>query len=476
MFNLAMEPYRNIHWGKVIFFISLLSSHCAWVVDGTVRNMTQAPEYQLRKALFQTYDHMVRPVLEWSQVVNVSFELEFKALIEVDNKAQAITTETVVTQIWQNPFLQWNSSHYGNITHIFVEPKTIWVPDVVLENNADGLVFQAGHLEKFRTYVKVEYNGLNTWVSPETFQSSCDLDVEYFPFDKQKCSMVFRSLTADHTLMNISTQTIKSNDPHKDLKLNESNGYWVLRSIEIKKVNSQKSQGEFSEVVVSFYIGRRPMYFVLFSIVPCMIIGMLTLVSFFIPAESGERIGLCATILLAVSVYLLVVTEQLPEQSETLPLIGVYYTVVMFEIGLALAATVLVLKAHHATSAPPKLLTYLTVINDITCRRRMFTRKNSHAPVPNTVPGVEKAESGKEEEDKENVDVLELGEVETKRPRISVTFGTNTFDESAMNQETWKKIAKALDRVFFWVFLTLFVVSSFVIYGHSVHLSSIDTF
>ena len=91
-----------------------------------------------------------------------------------------------------------------------------------------------------------------------------------------------------------------------------------------------------------------------------MIIGMLTLVSFFIPAESGGRIGLCATILLAVSVYLLAVTEQLPEQSETLPLIGVYYTVVMFEIGLALAATVLVLKAHHATSAPPKLLTYLT--------------------------------------------------------------------------------------------------------------------
>lgn len=91
-----------------------------------------------------------------------------------------------------------------------------------------------------------------------------------------------------------------------------------------------------------------------------MIIGMLVLVSFFIPAESGERIGLCATILLAVSVYLLVVTEQLPEQSETLPLIGVYYIVIMFEIGLALAATVLVLMAHHATSEPPRFLACIT--------------------------------------------------------------------------------------------------------------------
>ena len=117
---------------------------------------------------------------------------------------------------------------------------------------------------------------------------------------------------------------------------------------------------QFPEVIVSFFIGRKPMFFVLFTLVPCMIIGMLILVSFFIPAESGERIGLCATILLAVSVYLVVITDQLPEQSDTLPLIGVYYIVIMFEIGLALAATVLVLMAHHATSKPPKLLTYLT--------------------------------------------------------------------------------------------------------------------
>ena len=110
---------------------------------------------------------------------------------------------------------------------------------------------------------------------------------------------------------------------------------------------------------MSLSIGRKPMFFLLFSFVPCMIIGLLILVSFFIPAESGERIGLCATILLAVSVYLLVVTEQLPEQSDTMPLIGIYFIVIMFEIGLALTATVLVLMAHHATSEPPSFLTCL---------------------------------------------------------------------------------------------------------------------
>ena len=146
-----------------------------------------------------------------------------------------------------------------------------------------------------------------------------------------------------------------------DLKLSTANGYWTLRRIEVK-TGEHKHNGDqtFQEVDFSFFIGRRPTHFIVFSIVPCMIIGMLILVSFFIPVESGGRIGLCATILLAVSVYLLVVTEQLPEQSETLPLIGVYYIVIMFEIGLALAATVLVLMVHHATSEPPRFLACIT--------------------------------------------------------------------------------------------------------------------
>ena len=60
-----------------------LQLHFLPAVDGKMFNLTQAPEYQLRQALFQTYDHMVRPVLGPSQVMNISFQLEFEALIDV---------------------------------------------------------------------------------------------------------------------------------------------------------------------------------------------------------------------------------------------------------------------------------------------------------------------------------------------------------------------------------------------------------
>ncbi|XP_020613155.1 neuronal acetylcholine receptor subunit beta-3-like [Orbicella faveolata] len=486
-------------------------------------------------------------------------------LISQNNKDQVITTETIITQKLNNPYLRWNPADYDGIQKILVDPNEIWVPDIVLENNADDEVVQAGHLEKFRSWVLLKSDGNNTWLSPATFKSTCTLDVQFFPFDKQRCNMVFRSLTSDSSILNIDTKQIESENPEEvsrcaddevvqaghlekfrswvllksdgnntwlspatfkstctldvqffpfdkqrcnmvfrsltsdssildidtkqiesenpeeDLKLSTSNGYWTLRSIEIKGGEYKRSRDQkFREVDLSFFIGRRPTHFVVFSIVPCMIIGMLVLVSFFIPAESGERIGLCATILLAVSVYLLVVTEQLPEQSETLPLIGVYYIVIMFEIGLALAATVLVLMAHHATSEPPRYLAYITVLNRIGCRKKK-TRKSFRLGSPTTLRvGAENAGTTVVQND--NVELGEAGRQSPaadlpKEQRPSTAYSiVQLVNEEDENQEAWKEIARALDRIFFWLFLTLFVVSSIVVYGQAGRLRSLDSF
>ncbi|KAJ7383428.1 hypothetical protein OS493_028104 [Desmophyllum pertusum] len=264
-----------------------------------------------------------------------------------------------------------------------------------------------------------------------------------------------------------------------ELKLTTSNGYWSLRSIEIKTKEYQSGRG-FREVVVSFFIGRRPMHFVVFSIVPCMIIGMLVLVSFFIPAESGERIGLCATILLAVSVYLLVVTEQLPEQSETLPLIGVYYIVIMFEIGLALSATVLVLMAHHATTEPPRYLACITVLNRIGC-----CKKKKRMDIVIGSPATSRVGAEHAGMTREITGSVELGEVEKqtstdssnrKRSSTAINIIQAEREEEEIYQETWKEIARALDRIFFSIFLAMFVISSIVIYAQAGRLASFDSF
>ena len=81
--------------------------------------------------------------------------------------------------------------------------------------SAEDQVLQAGHLQKFSNWVLLRNNGDNKWLSPATFKSTCTLDVQLFPFDKQRCSMMFRSLTSNRFFLDIDTKKIESDHPEE---------------------------------------------------------------------------------------------------------------------------------------------------------------------------------------------------------------------------------------------------------------------
>ena len=76
-------------------------------------------------------------------------------------------------------------------------------------------------------------------------------------------------------------------------------------------------------------------FLLIFSISHCNFVLLflaLTLLSFFLPPDSGERITLVITSLLAMTVFMLIVAEIMPATSEVIPLISIYYTGIMFEV------------------------------------------------------------------------------------------------------------------------------------------------
>ena len=52
-------------------------------------------------------------------------------------------------------------------------------------------------------------NGLVEWKPPAIYHSSCEMDVEYFPFDEQTCVMKFGSWTYDGFQVKISEKCNK---------------------------------------------------------------------------------------------------------------------------------------------------------------------------------------------------------------------------------------------------------------------------
>jgi nicotinic acetylcholine receptor len=49
----------------------------------------------------------------------------------------------------------------------------------------------------------LHHNGRVKWTPPAIYKSSCEIDVEYFPFDQQTCFMKFGSWTYDGYMVRI---------------------------------------------------------------------------------------------------------------------------------------------------------------------------------------------------------------------------------------------------------------------------------
>ena len=159
------------------------------------------------------------------------------------------------------------------------------------------------------------------WPVPAKLQSSCKVDVTYFPFDIQKCRLKFGSWTYDGFQVDILNRTSEV-----DISNYVNNGEWDLKSISIVRnvVFYACCEEPFPDVTFFIVIQRRTLYYMYNVVFPCVMMSALTLMVFCLPPDSGEKIALGITVLLAFSVFMLAVAENLPETSEFVPLISEY--------------------------------------------------------------------------------------------------------------------------------------------------------
>ncbi|KAF2896149.1 hypothetical protein ILUMI_10027 [Ignelater luminosus] len=91
---------------------------------------------------------------------------------------------------WVDYKLRWDPEEYGGVEQLYVPSEHIWLPDIVLFNNADG-----NYEVTLMTKAVLSYTGEVVWKPPSIYKSSCEINVQYFPFDEQSCLMKFGSWT-----------------------------------------------------------------------------------------------------------------------------------------------------------------------------------------------------------------------------------------------------------------------------------------
>lgn len=143
-----------------------------------------------------------------------------------------------------------------------------------------------------------------------------------YPFDTQQCNIVLENWAytqQDVDIFSHSDQVILSNY--------QPNGLWefvnssVTRSTFYQQVHTNKS---YPRLTFTLDIKRKSAFYLSSIIAPCLLLLVFALAMFWLPPDSGEKVGLGIAILLAFSVYQVIIDSATAATSDSSPILSGY--------------------------------------------------------------------------------------------------------------------------------------------------------
>ncbi|CAO2639800.1 Neuronal acetylcholine receptor subunit alpha-9 [Lemmus lemmus] len=406
--------------------------------------------------LFEDYSNALRPVEDTDTVLNVTLQITLSQIKDMDERNQILTAYLWIRQTWHDAYLTWDRDQYDGLDSIRIPSDLVWRPDIVLYNKADD-----ESSEPVNTNVVLRYDGLITWDSPAITKSSCVVDVTYFPFDSQQCNLTFGSWTYNGNQVDIFN-ALDSGDLSDFIEDVE----WEVHGMPaVKNVISYGCCSEpYPDVTFTLLLKRRSSFYIVNLLIPCVLISFLAPLSFYLPAASGEKVSLGVTILLAMTVFQLMVAEIMPA-SEKVPLIGKYYIATMALITASTALTIMVMNIHFCgAEARPvphwakvvilKYMSRILFVYDVgeSCLSPHHSQEAEQlTKVYSTLPG-----SNNTDGFCARYEVL-IRNIEYIAKCLREHKATNSKGSE------WKKVAKVIDRFFMWIFFVMVFVMTILI-------------
>ncbi|XP_063173314.1 neuronal acetylcholine receptor subunit beta-2 [Candoia aspera] len=297
------------------------------------------------------YNKLIRPATNGSELVTVQLMVSLAQLISVHEREQIMTTNVWLTQEWEDYRLTWNPEEFDDMKKVRLPSKHIWLPDVVLYNNADGM-----YEVSFYSNAVVSYDGSIFWLPPAIYKSACKIEVKHFPFDQQNCTMKFRSWTYDRTEIDLVLKSdVASLDDFTP------SGEWDIIALPGRR-NENPNDSTYVDITYDFIIRRKPLFYTINLIIPCILITSLAILVFYLPSDCGEKMTLCISVLLALTVFLLLISKIVPPTSLDVPLVGKYLMFTMVLVTFSIVTSVCVLNVHHRSPTTHTMPPWVKVV------------------------------------------------------------------------------------------------------------------
>ena len=182
--------------------------------------------------------------------------------------------------------------------------------------------------------LSLDYDGTLIWEPGIVMQTICEVNIAKYPFDHQHCAIRVMSWMYTNTSLHVRVEKTTV-----DVTGYYPNGEWDLSSTSVKAYSPEDGSYNSGEILpgaeAMLKLRRRPVYYIISTILPISMLSLLNVLVFMLPMNTGEKMTLAVTVLLSFTVFMSVVNEVMPKTSNSISILGKcreHRTALLFEV------------------------------------------------------------------------------------------------------------------------------------------------
>nr|XP_019949792.1 PREDICTED: 5-hydroxytryptamine receptor 3A-like [Paralichthys olivaceus] len=332
--------------------------------------------------------------------------IEYQTL-SVDTKNLRLISRLQATIVWRDPELTWNTSLY-QYDEVILPVNKIWTPELhvtngiytTMEHSSRDLLAYSNGTVRHSVIINAEVNLFN------------------YPFASDACPVAIQTWSIDGCGTELALGNLKMVD--------STHGDWKTDSVSLLKQRDDRNY-----IMVSLRIKYTNPFITLQ--LPTILIVLADMVSFALPLGGGERNSFKVTLVLSFTMFLGILNDKLPGDSQCSPIIRTHFCVCLVLLVLSMLVSLVLTRVAKDGS-----------LIFCCCPKRSGPKNTGNK------------EDREDDEAKADISVVQLnGSEESNKMLREVVNFLQALEAKEVESERHQALANMLDQTFFWFYFVL---------------------
>ncbi|XP_053095375.1 5-hydroxytryptamine receptor 3A-like [Pangasianodon hypophthalmus] len=236
--------------------------------------------------------------------------------LSVNTKSMQFSSRIKITMEWTDPDLKWSETNY-TFDEIILPVKKIWTPDLTVENAIYVDV------NPVTNDIVVKSDGTVNYAIVMYTTAVCRINLLTYPFVQGSCPVAINGWNQSSCGLHILYGSVSA--------LRNEGAEWSTVSVNLKQENNTNNHN-----YIYVTLSSNPFKAMVSLVLPSALIMIADLVSFALPLDGGKRSSFKITLVLSFTMFLLILTDYLPNSGPCSPLLHYHFCFCMVILVLSM--------------------------------------------------------------------------------------------------------------------------------------------